>query len=250
MVRSLPFIKRATNLNTFCRASSALPQCGLARHASVPGISARKFEDRQMKVRPNALAKGLFGTVAAGAMALSSVAPAFARDRNDGGISAGDVIAGAVIIGGIAAVASAVGNNNRDDDYAYSRAGYRDYDRDYRDGRSGWNRGGWGGNPRQAVEQCVRAAERGASRYSYGNADVTDIRSVRETRYGYEVRGRIAVNASGRDWRQGDRNYGRGWDNDYRGWDNNMRGYDSGRFTCTVQRGRVAHLDYSGIRGL
>ena len=81
-------------------------------------------------------------------------------------------------------------------------------------------------------------------------ADVTDVRDVRQTRWGYEVKGRIAVNSNGRDWRRGDSNYGRGWNNDYRGWDNSLRGYDSGNFKCRVERGRVVDIDYSGIRGL
>ena len=114
----------------------------------------------------------------------------------------------------------------------------------YRDGYYGR------GNPRQAIEQCVRTAERNAARYSYGRADVTDVREVRNTRWGYEVRGRIAVNTRGRDWRDGDRYYGNGWGGDYRGWNNSLRGYDSGSFKCKFERGRVVDLDYSGIRGL
>ena len=187
--------------------------------------------------------KALVGTVAAGAMAVSAAAPAAARDHRDrGGVDAGDVIAGALVIGGIAAIASAASDNDR----GYDRAGYGNYGRNDR-GR--YDRR-WG-NPRQAVEQCVRAAERNASRHSWGGrADVTDIRSVRETRNGYEVRGRIAVNTLGRGWSRNDGNYGRGWNNDYRGWNNNLRGYDSGSFSCRINRGRVADIDYSGIRGL
>ena len=141
-------------------------------------------------------------------------------------------------------VASAASRND-----GYDRAYGRGYDPDYGYGRAGYGYN-YGGNPRQAVEQCVFAAERDASRYSYGRADVTDIREVRNTRYGYEVKGRIAVNQSGRGWRWGDGNYGRGWNNDYRGWNSNLRGYDSGSFKCKFERGRVVDLDYSGIRGL
>jgi len=195
----------------------------------------------------NTTFKTLVGTVAAGAMAVSSAAPAFARDNHRGnGIDAGDVIAGALVIGGIAAIAAAASDNDRDRDYRYA-ADYR-YDRagyDYGASRFGWN------NPRQAVEQCVTAAERSANRTSWGGrADVTDIRSVRETRYGYEVKGRIAVNTMGHGWMRGNATYGRGWNGDYRGWNSNLRGYDSGSFTCQVQRGRVADIDYNGIRGL
>lgn len=193
------------------------------------------------------MSKALVGTIAAGAMAVSSATPAFAEHRDRDGISAGDVIAGALIIGGIAAVASAASNNNDryDRDYRYDRAGYG-YNRGY-----GYrNDNAWRGTPRRAIEQCVYAAERNASRYSYGRADVTDIRDIRETRYGYEVRGRIAVNSNGRDWRRGDGYYGRGWNGDYRGWNDNLRGYDSGSFKCRIERGRIVDLDYNGIRGL
>lgn len=196
------------------------------------------------------IAKALVGTAAAAAVAVSSASPAVARDHR-GGIDGGDIIAGALVIGGIAAIAAAAsnGNNNR---YDYDRYGYGG---DWR-GRDGWNDGRYRdgyygrGNPRQAIEQCVRAAERNAARYSYGRADVTDIRDVRNTRWGYEVRGRIAVNSQGRDWRYGDRTYGRGWGGDYRGWDNSLRGYDSGSFKCRFEQGRVSDIDYSGIRGL
>lgn len=189
------------------------------------------------------LSKALVGTAAAAAVAVSSATPAVARDHR-GGIDGGDIVAGALVIGGIAAIAAAASNNN--DRYSYDGRGWNGdrYNNRYD------NRYGYGGNPRSAIEQCVRTAERNASRYSYGRADVTDVRDVRQTRWGYEVKGRIAVNSNGRDWRRGDSNYGRGWNNDYRGWDNSLRGYDSGNFKCRVERGRVVDIDYSGIRGL
>lgn len=165
------------------------------------------------------LTKAMVGTVTAGAMAVSTASPALARDR-DGGIDTGDVIAGALIIGGIAAVAAAASNNNKRDRYRY---GYRD----------GYNRSGYSyhrGGPRDGVSQCVRAAESYASHYSYGRADVTEITRVRHKRNGYNVKGRIVVNDTRRGWRG--------------------RGYDSGKFTCKVRYGRIADLDYSGIRGL
>jgi len=192
----------------------------------------------------NTLTKALVGTVAAGAMAVSAASPAAARDRGNG-ISAGEVIAGALVIGGIAAVAAAASNNNdRDyrnaDGYRYDRAGYG-----YENARYGY------GDSRQAVAQCVAAAEQGANRYSRGGgrSDVTDIRSVRQTRNGFEVKGRIAVDGNARGYRSNAR-YGNGWNGDYRGWNSNLRGYDSGTFTCRTNYGRVANLDYNGIRGL
>ena len=198
--------------------------------------------------------KALTGTIAAGAMAIASASPAYADHRDRDGISAGDVIAGALIIGGIAAVASAASKDNRDrdyrgypGDYGYDRAGYGDdyggyygnnYDRDAR----------WRGSPRRAVEQCVYAAERYASSRGL-RADVTDIRQVRDTRWGFEVKGRIAVNTMGRGWHRGDGYYGQGWGGDYRGWNDSMRGYDSGSFKCKFERGRITDLDIDGIRG-
>lgn len=98
---------------------------------------------------------------------------------------------------------------------------------------NGWN----GGNSRNAVEMCSRVAERQASRNAFGRARVTDVRDVRDTRWGYEVRGRIAVNSRDRGW------------ND-RGWNNRDRNRDTGSFTCRVERGRVAYIDFDGIRGL
>lgn len=179
----------------------------------------------------DSITRTLVGTFAAGAMTLGAIAPAQAqwrgdrdRHRDNGGISAGEIIAGALIIGGIAAVASSIGRNNR---------------------------GLYYDSPRDAVEQCVYAAERTASRYSYGGrSEVTDIRDVDRNRNGYRIRGRIAVNQMDHDWRRGDARYGRGWDNDYRGWNDDYRGWDSGRFTCRIERGRVVDIDYSGIRGL
>ena len=168
----------------------------------------------------NKLARTLAGTVAAGAMAVSAASPALARHNNDG-IDAGEVIAGALIIGGIAAVAAAASKNKRDRhgygygrDYGYERAGYRD-------GR---------GNSRKAVKRCVRAAERDVSRQSYGRANVTQIRKVKSKRNGYNVTGRIAVDDRGRHVRRA--------------------GYDTGKFTCKVRYGRIAAIDYSGLRGL
>ena len=171
------------------------------------------------------ISKALVGTVAAGAMALASATPAVARDRD--GIDAGDIIAGALIIGGIAAVAGSIGND-RGYNGTYGGPYYGDrYDSRYGD-RYGDNRAG---NPRQAVEQCVYAAQRGA----YG-ARVTDIRSVDRNRYGYKVKGTVIVNERGSGW-------GRDYNYRYSG-----RNYDQGRFSCDVQYGRVVDLDYSGLR--
>lgn len=188
-----------------------------------------------MKTMTKTLAKGTLGTVAAGALALTSAAPAMANDHRDGGISAGDVIAGAVIIGGIAAIAAAVGNDR--DDYRY-RDGYR-----YRDNYRYNDHWRVRGNPRAAVERCITAVERDARRAGYRFADVTQIRDVDDTRYGWRVRGNLVVD--------GDRYRNNGWGR----YDRNDRydrygRSDSGRFDCRIDRGRVYDVDYSGVRGL
>jgi hypothetical protein len=192
-----------------------------------------------MKFSTSSIAKSLAGTVAAGAMAVSSASPVLARDHNDG-IGAGEVLAGALIIGGIAAVAAAASDNDRNQ----GRYGYRyddgpRHDGDYRYDRAGY--GGYGGNgrygSRQAVETCVRAAERDATRWSRGRADVTQVTRINRIRGGYSVHGRIAVDDRGGGW-------GRGGDR----W--NQDGTDSGRFACEVRHGQVANIDFSGVRGL
>ncbi|MDC0887129.1 hypothetical protein OAS19_05005 [Altererythrobacter sp.] len=176
--------------------------------------------------------KALLGTIAAGAMAVTSASPAMANDRNrDRGVDAGDIIAGAVILGGIAAIATAGKRDGYRDNYRYDdRRAYRG---DRYQGR---------GNSRAAIQQCVRAAERDARRSGYRGANVTDIRQVKDTRYGWRVKGEIAV--------QGQRGYDNRVNYNRRGQRGYKGGYDTGRFTCDIQRGRVVDLDYRGIRGL
>ena len=176
------------------------------------------------------LTKGALGTVAAGAMALASASPAMAGDRHrDRGIDAGDVIAGALVIGGIAALAGAFDGDN---DRRYRDHRYRDrHYGDYR-GHARYNNGQFNGyrGAQRAVERCVRRAERQARRFGgWRFADVTQIRDIDRTRFGYRIRGRIEVQGN-----QG-----------YRG-----RNYDRGRFTCYVERGNRPQIDFRGIRGL
>ena len=188
-----------------------------------------------MKNLKKTLAKGTLGTVAAGAMALATATPAVAKDRHDrGGIDAGDVIAGAVIIGGIAALAGAFDGDDRYRDRRYRDRHYRDrhYDRGWRGDRRGYRHNRFNG--RRAVERCVRVAERQARRFGgYRFADVTQIRDVDRTRYGFRVKGRIQV--------EGLRGTGYGYGN---------RGFDRGRFTCWFDgRGRP-QVEFRGISGL
>jgi hypothetical protein len=181
-----------------------------------------------------------------GAMLVTAM-PADARPnrRHHDGIDAGDVIAGALIIGGIAAVASAASSSSRD---RYSDR-YRDRNRDWGnvrdDDRDGYYNNGY--SSRSAVEQCVQAARSEANRYG-GWARVTDVTRIDRVRGGYEIRGRLVVED------RGDRN--RNWSNC---WDRNDRygsrydrygdGYDKGRFSCVTRSGRVADVNLSGLRG-
>jgi hypothetical protein len=180
-----------------------------------------------MTTKTNRLASGnmariALGAVAATALTAASVTPAMADDRRDrDGISAGEIIAGAVVIGGIAALAGAFdGDRDRD---------RWDYRGDRWDRGGGWDRGGrWGINPRTAVDRCVRAAENQARRFGgYRFADVIDVRDIDRTRDGFRVRGRIDV--------------GGGWD---------RRGSDRGSFTCRVDGRGAPFIDFDGVRGL
>ena len=119
------------------------------------------------------MTKALTGAIAAGAMAMAAtpVAAQSYRDRNDDGIDAGEIIAGALILGGIAAVAGSVGNRDR---------------YDYRDSR-------YRNTGRSAVDQCVRAVESQARRAGYRYADVTEIEDVDDKRRGWRVKGRVVV---------------------------------------------------------
>lgn len=190
------------------------------------------------------LTKAAIGAATAGALLISAT-PAMARDRDGDGISAGEVIAGAVIIGGLAAILSA--DNDRYDRYG-DRYGDR-YDDRYGDpygdrdgdrygdryrGRYDDARYGYGydynryGNSRSAISQCVNAVERGSRRY--GRTDVTQVTSIDRKRDGYKIKGRVVV-------RDG---YGGRWG----------RGgyYDQGKFSCDVRYGRVQDIRFSGLR--
>lgn len=177
------------------------------------------------------LTKSLLGAGAAAAALVTVAAPAQAQrydryDRDRDGISAGEIIAGAVVIGGLAAILSS--NNDRYDD-RYDRRGYNGYN---------YNRNG---SSRQAINQCVNQVERWAGGYS--RSDVTQIRDIDRTRYGYRVQGNLVVQDGwrGRDRYDRDNRYDRG---DRYGYN---RGYDKGRFTCYVERGRVVDIDYKGL---
>ena len=173
------------------------------------------------------LTKGALGTVAAGAMALASASPAMASDRHrDRGVDAGDVIAGALVIGGIAALAGAFDGDRNDRRYRDRRYHGNNFNNRHYNNGYAYNRGGG----QRAVERCIRVAERQARRFGgYRYANVTQIRDIDRTRYGFRVKGRIEVEGA------------RG----YRG-----RNYDRGRFTCYFERGSRPQIDFRGIDGL
>lgn len=145
--------------------------------------------------------KTLTGAAAAALVTLSAAAPAEAQryrhyDR-DRGIDAGDVIAGVAIVGGIAAIASAIGNSNR---YGYG------YSRGYGYGYPGYG-AGYGYGPQAAVQACGYEAQR----YGHGRVSIIDVdqRNARRFRVhgvidgngGYYDRGygRIGFTCTARD---------------------------------------------------
>lgn len=176
------------------------------------------------------LSKATLALTAAATVISATPAQAGRYDRD--GIDAGDVIAGALIISGIAAVAAAA-SNNRDARYddRYDRRG------DY--GYGGGRFEGRGFGSRIAVDQCVRAAQRQASRY--GRARVTDVTRIERIRGGYEIRGRIVVEERGYRDRRGD------WDRFGNRYDRYDDRYDKGRFACVARYDGIADLRLSGL---
>lgn len=186
--------------------------------------------------------KALLGTIAAGAMAVSVASPAQAqsRDRIDGD----DIVAGALVIGGLAAIAAILSDDDDDryddryddrrgyDDRYDSRRGYRDRDYDRRHRANSRNRA------ERVVQRCVQVAQSEARRAGYRDARVTEIRDVDRERNGFEVKGRIEV--------RGDRRGGR-YNSRY---DRRGNNYDQGRFTCKIRGGQVVDIDFDNIRGL
>jgi len=128
-----------------------------------------------------------FAATAACAAALSlAAAPAMARDHSYGrhhrgdGISAGDVFAGVLILGGIAAIAGAAskGKRDREDDYRY-RDSYPDDRPAYRE-QSSYSNGGID----NAVNLCVDQVERGDER-------VAAVDNAARTGSGWQISGQL-----------------------------------------------------------
>jgi len=161
-----------------------------------------------------AVSKFITAAATAAMATVSLAAPAEARDRygRRDNVDVGDIITGAVVIGGVIAAADAIGN--------VGRGGYGGY------GGYGYDRYGRGGE-RGAVQACAYQAER----YGRGRVQITDVQ--RHGGNSYRVRGVIA---GGYD--QYDRGYDRSRDRDYGRYD-----YDRGdrdAFTCSARsNGRV-----------
>lgn len=165
-----------------------------------------------------AISKTLLGTGAAAVAALSFAAPAEAqyrdRYRDRGGIDAGDIITGIAVLGGIAAITSAVG---RDD----SRYGYG-YGNRYR------------GNYNYAVQSCAQEAQR----MGRGQVQILDVDRTGNDRY--RVRGIVQAGYGGGY----DRGYSRGYDSRYDSrYDRGYGSYGRDDFTC-VARGNGRITDF------
>jgi hypothetical protein len=138
-------------------------------------------------------------------MTVSLAAPAEAQYRDryrdygryDRGISAGDIITGVAVLGGIAAITSALSRDGR-------------YGSRYRDDYRG------------AVNSCAYEAERSGR----GRVSITDV--DRRSNYGYRVRGTIDAGYDNRGYGYDNRGYdNRGYDSRYGRYDNRYGSYDN-----------------------
>ena len=111
----------------------------------------------------------------------------YGRRHRDRGIGAGDVIAGVLVIGAIAAIASSASNRSRDrydEHYPRREPARADYRRDDRSSDSGIDR---------AVGMCVDQAERGSAR-------IDSVDDAARGPDGWRVSGQMADGASWRCW--------------------------------------------------
>lgn len=151
------------------------------------------------------LASRLSVALALGAVCSMTATPALARGwgdhhwrSRDRGIDGGDILAGVLILGGIAAVASAASKSrkeSREPDYRTPDRDYRGDGADYRGDYPGGPAGGddpqdYGdrgpasvSDARNAVDSCVDAVERGQTR-------VRSVDAVNRDRDGWRVEGR------------------------------------------------------------
>lgn len=114
------------------------------------------------------------------------------RHRHRDRINAGDVLAGVLIIGGIAAIASAASKSARDReyrnrDYNYPETRYPDRT-DRNRYRAGADRNAYGGGMGNAVDMCLEEVERGSER-------VDSVDSAARSGDGWHVSGRLTDGA-------------------------------------------------------
>lgn len=162
-----------------------------------------------------AISKTMLGTGAAALAAISFAAPAEAQyrryDRHNG-VDAGDIITGIAVIGGIAAISSAIGRD---------------------DGRYGY---GYGNRYRSNYNYAVQACANEAQRMGRGRIQITDVDRVGNDRY--RVRGLVQAGyGGGYGYDRGGYGYDRG------GYDRYDRGYGRDDFTC-VARGNGRITDF------
>jgi hypothetical protein len=154
-----------------------------------------------------AISKTMLGAGAAAVAALSFAAPAEAQYRRyhrDRGVDAGDIITGVAILGGIAAVTSALSRDG-------SRYGY-----------------GYGNRYRTNYNYAVQACAQEAQRMGRGQVQILDVDRAGNDRY--RVRGIVQAGYGGYD------RYDRGYDSRY-----GYGGRDD--FTC-VARGNGRITDF------
>jgi hypothetical protein len=165
-----------------------------------------------------AISKTMLGAGAAAVASLSFAVPAEAqyrdRYRDRGGIDAGDIITGIAVLGGIAAISSAIG---RDD----SRYGY-----------------GYGNRYRGHYNYAVRSCAQEAQRMARGQVQILDIDRVGNDRY--RVRGIVQAGYGGGGYGGYDRGYSRGYGSRY---DSGYGHYGRDDFTC-VARGNGRITDF------
>jgi len=160
-----------------------------------------------------AISKTMLGAGAAAVATLAFAAPAEAqyrdRYRDRGGVDAGDIITGVAILGGIAAITSAIGRD---------------------DGRYGY---GYGNRYRNNYNYAVQACASEAQRMGRGQVQILDVDRTGNDRY--RVRGIVQAGYGG-----GYDRYGRGYDSRYDrgGYGGGYGGRDD--FTCTARsNGRI-----------
>lgn len=103
---------------------------------------------------------------------------------------------------------------------------------------------------RAAAAQCRRAVNRDLRRYGPRGARIADIRDIDSWRNGFRVSGSIvAPRYQAHGYRGRDSGYGRGYgDRERAGYGRSA--YQYGSFSCRYRDGRVARVNYRGIRGL